>query len=157
MWSKDDMARINSHINNKEERVTKTITLTIAEATELMERAVTEKGPDYLYTIPEGIGSCSYFDTKGRPSCIVGHVLSYKGLGADDLICPVLYPYGEAYLANYNTGSSVTKLYLEGILDAPYEVIDALSAAQGFQDTGKTWGEALAAFKDSLARAAAFQ
>ena len=51
------------------------------EAIALLERAVNEKGADYVY--PDKI-NCLYADGN-RPGCIVGHALSYVGVSVDQL------------------------------------------------------------------------
>ena len=72
------------------------IELTDEEAVALLQRAVEEKGADYVYEHPtytdpetnEEVedSTCFYFDPgAGTPSCIVGHVLAYKGVTMEEI------------------------------------------------------------------------
>lgn len=93
---------------------------------DLLARAVAEKGEDYVYPEEEkdGVG-CHYF-YEGRPSCIIGHVLSYLGMTEG--------PEGSgAIFALRRLGFSPAEEY-------------AAVAAQESQDAGRTWGDALAAY-----------
>jgi hypothetical protein len=113
----------------------KKIYLDLPEAAALLNRAVAEKGKDYVATYPmvDNYPVCMYFDpeTKKR-SCIVGHVLSYKGLTIDDL---------EA--AGRNSYANIRTLIDEGFLSVDSETEALLAVAQCEQDTGQTWGRAL--------------
>jgi hypothetical protein len=101
-------------------------------ATELLERAVNQRGADFVYSKdgssgPEG--GCYYF-MEGEPSCIIGTILSYLG------IKPSQVQEGS------NAESQVRSLFP----DTSDVVLEALNEAQTKQDRGDTWGEALDAF-----------
>lgn len=107
---------------------TQPITITADEARELLQRAVNEKGADYVY--PERF-NCRYFNEDGGPSCIVGHVLDYKGLTLDDV------PGVE------NTAALLT-IRGDGVIKCDDLTSRALQEAQNVQDCGEPWGYALA-------------
>lgn len=119
----------------------------VAEALALLERAVAEKGEDYIY--PNGgrgddfhseNGACVYQTryTK-QPACIVGHALYYK-----DLLQYVVD-------ADYNEGTGPhTLAYALGVFTTA--AADFLNEVQSAQDAGKTWGAALRLGRDFLAK-----
>lgn len=113
-------------------------TLTARHARSLMERAVRERGAAYVYEAPADAEGFVYFDSKGRPSCLIGHVLSYLDLGPGDV----------------PEGSNVW-LGLRDLIPAEAGVIEGLDAAQACQDEGNPWGDALDAFDNGVALALA--
>lgn len=121
------------------------------KAIELLERAVEEKGADYVDPDAATVG-CNYADAKGNPLCIVGHVVSYLGV---DLRPVVLVDEGY-YEREELWGHGVSAIELNYANDAaPHpgfsftnEAIWALGRAQTMQDNGETWGEALEAAKE---------
>lgn len=111
--------------------------------TRLMEEAVALKGEDYVY---EQLPTCDpdaitpttcYYVWDDQPSCIVGHVLHAAGVPLDRL------RVREGIAAHM-----VVRAEAPDDWDTSLE--DALDAAQGLQDSGGTWGQALAAFKKDL-------
>lgn len=112
-----------------------TYTLTREKAIELLEKAVAEKGANFVYEYPEGINACQYIDEQGHPSCIVGHAFKYLSdeLGNHDIF---------AELGDHE-GSSAHDLVLPGVDILP-EASMVLAIAQEVQDTmDYTWGNAL--------------
>lgn len=98
--------------------------------------AVAERGADYVYPDEwRGTGGgCFYYNEDGTPSCLVGLAIDKAGLtdhvwnkrakvGAHDLL--------ESMIPGIDTRLGV-----------------AVEAAQGLQDDGATWGEALARFEE---------
>ena len=119
--------------------------LTAETALELLERAVQEKGPDYVYPKSDtqdedGDGDyvCLYRNADGSPSCIVGHVFNYLG---------VLPKVGE--------GRSARQAVMDlGLVTGKWNpTSEILQTAQRDQDAGATWGEALAAAREVYAGA----
>lgn len=117
---------------------------------ELLERAVEEKGADYVDPNSRNGNGCQYADENGAPLCIVGHVFSYLGepLQATENDWDELVPW--------NADTDAASL----IDDEDFEVVDVLDrdvvasvlyAAQVQQDGKHTWGEALEAAKNRLA------
>jgi hypothetical protein len=110
------------------------VEITLDEAKELLARAVKEKGENYVYEPLTNMGrsQCAYFNPEdGCPSCMVGYVLSYKGV---------------TYEALDATGSVVTEvqdLVEEGHLKVDNETLALLTVAQVEQDQGQTWSRAL--------------
>lgn len=102
--------------------------------TRLMEEAVASKGEDYVYEQPGG--ECVYLDREcGQPSCLIGHVLVAAGV----VIPPTL------------EGMSVHIVVRDLIPEwSVGQLPRALGAAQELQDSGATWGDALAEFKEVL-------
>lgn len=109
------------------------IRISYDSAVTLLKRAVLEKGADYVYRDPndkDARPECSYFEPDGSPSCIVGHVIHYKGVELDDV-------------APLNTGLAVDVLVSDGIIAGDEYSMDLLTDVQGFQDHGMPWGEAV--------------
>lgn len=95
---------------------------------ELLQRAVAEKGDGHT-------AACRYqrfedYEPTGEPVCIVGHVFSCLGLLDKALEGDGVYAQREVIR------NSFTPIAL-----------DVLAKAQGVQDEGHTWGEALIAAK----------
>jgi hypothetical protein len=117
-----------------------TVHLTLDLAKQLVERAIAEKGEDYVYLPPGGrVGEpCLNWhlqpDGQMVPGCIVGHVWHYLGF------------------TNEDTGQGDAKHvlgYLEGYDHLTYteDAADFLYAVQDQQDRGVPWGEA---YKEAL-------
>lgn len=101
----------------------------------LLERAVAEKGEDYIYDRYE-MGSCAYF-VGGKPACIVGHVFHYKGMTAEQF----------KRLADedgYPNTARVRVLAETGLIDTDDSTLRLLDLVQLAQDDGNTWGVSLA-------------
>lgn len=110
-------------------------TLTREKALELLERAVAEKGADYVYKYPEDISACQYIDGYGQPSCIVGHAFKYLSdeLGNRDIFTEL----------KDHEGFSPVDFTLPGVTLLP-EAVSVLGIAQEVQDSMEyTWGNAL--------------
>jgi hypothetical protein len=106
------------------------VEITLDEAKELLGRAVKEKGADFVYQPITDMGrtQCAYFNPSDKaPSCMVGYVLSYKGLTYERL---------------ETTNSVVTEvqeLVEEGHIKVDNETLALLTVAQVEQDQGQTW------------------
>lgn len=111
-------------------------TLTREKALKLLERAVAEKGEDFIYTSPvDGSSVCQYIDDSNNPSCIVGHVFKYL---ADELGNHDIFTELEEY-----EGNSAHDIDLTGVTILP-EASMVLAVAQTVQDSMEdTWGRAL--------------
>lgn len=119
----------------------KRVDLTLDEAKELLNRAVEERGRTYIYQSPVE-GACVYFDPEGGcPSCLVGHVLAYKGFSLDD----------------FSPGSNINRWEVAQLVESGFLLVDdetqtLLTIAQTEQDDGMTWGraveEALATYEE---------
>lgn len=113
------------------------VTIEFDEAIALLKRAVEEKGADYQYLAPPASpekgtnGTCVYF-YDGKPSCIVGHVLAYKGMTAEEI-------------GDNNAGSGVYSLSQLGIIEVDEVTREFLVQVQQEQDLGVTWGDSLRA------------
>lgn len=110
-----------------------------AKAIELLERAVAEKGADYVD--PQAKNVCAYVNDDGvTPSCIIGHAYFYAGATI-------------AQLDEMDRQGSIEGIVEhaggEGVLpvETTPEAIAAFMAAQDRQDAGNTWGCALQAAK----------
>lgn len=110
----------------------------------LFQKAIEEKGADYVYEAPEGTSTCAYLahkeeeDESGEvvhveyldtPGCIVGNALMRCGATRNDLL-PI------------NTEQASTALKELG-LPLPSPVKEAINSTQGRQDGGATWQDAL--------------
>lgn len=106
--------------------------LDYGQALVFLEKAVADKGPDYVYrrTTPvteseyETGQTCLYFE-QGQPSCIVGHVMSYMGVTHSR--------------EGINAGHALT----EAGIAADARTRRFLEEVQEKQDNGVPWGEAV--------------
>ncbi|WP_037355444.1 hypothetical protein [Amycolatopsis orientalis] len=118
----------------------------MAKALELLERAVKEKGADYLYprTYTAGLPVCAY-ERNGKPSCLVGTALSYTGVTVEQL--------REMDAAGY---ASFARLYMDDRLPVELtdDAVDVFQAAQTAQDIGDIWGTALEKAREEAAEIA---
>lgn len=100
-------------------------------------RPLVEANPEFIYT-PEGgsglsaAGACTYFHSDGKPGCLVGQAfpeeLAAVGVDPD---------------SGRNT-EGIFVLIREGLFSATPKAAEFLTALQRRQDTGSTWGDALA-------------
>lgn len=122
----------------------------VEEALALLERAVAEKGEDYVYPdhgradtdYRTSHGSCVYQTRHTKqPACIVGHVLDYAGR------------LGDVVEAGLNQ-NGVTRLTVAGfgLKVFTHRAGQVLGKAQSSQDNGGSWGEALAAARAAATR-----
>jgi hypothetical protein len=118
-------------LNTPEAQTSESVEISLDEAKGLLSRAVEEKGD--LYTYEQVDNQCLYFNPETKaPSCLVGHVLAYKGITFDGL---------DASEANNST--DVHDLVEAGVIRTNLETEYLLSLAQDQQDSGATWGRAL--------------
>lgn len=97
------------------------------QALELLNRAVAEKGEDFIITD----GVCQYFyPDSGTPCCIVGHAISYLGYTFDDV-------------RGFNQEADVAVLDSELGLGLTSQAHDLWRNAQISQDQGRSWGYAV--------------
>ena len=98
-------------------------------------RQIAESDPGHVYERParEGcmMGACQYV-YQGKGSCLVGHAALELGLIDTDLERDSLNQSGVLELSSAK-GWKI-----------PSDQIDWLAVAQGAQDDGETWGEAVA-------------
>lgn len=120
----------------------KTIELTYDRAVELLDRAVAEKGEEYVYEIPYSPGECAYFHDE-RPGCIVGHVLAYAGLERDDLRGRESLTFPGALRGDLNVMAGPDSLAEYGVLSADDRTVTLLAEAQSKQDEGTPWYDAV--------------
>lgn len=109
---------------------------TLDQVLDAAREAVNEKGSDYIYKrVGDG---CTYSDTEGNPSCLVGHVIfkldpeAFKKLAREEL---------DAHESN-----NVDDLEFNEWIPVNFWTNDALKAmrfAQDRQDAGEIWGNAL--------------
>lgn len=114
------------------------VTLDYSEAFKLAQRAVADKGEDYVYDTY--CGHCVNFEETGAPSCIVGHILSYKGM-----TLAALRSFQEQRAEvelNYNT-SGIYTLADVGAVKLTRKAYEFLRRLQTKQDIGAPWGIAL--------------
>lgn len=114
-------------------------TITEEAFTAAIEKAVADKGADYVYE-REGRG-CVY-SSAGEPSCIVGTALANLGFEMN--------PEWDNPLYENDNGSTGAETILPLHFDIPENVIVAATIAQSNQDFGGTWGDALAAYKQAV-------
>lgn len=125
------------------------MTIEIDRDTALRElRAVVEEyGEGYRYVDEfgreggEDSAQCQYLHGD-EPGCIVGHVLHRLGVSAD-----TLFAFDHASAGGDSQG--IRTLASQGALTAhglvlTLDALDALDFAQDAQDSGYTWGDALA-------------
>lgn len=109
-------------------------------------KAIAAERPNYVYVPPDGkVGettSCAYFHDDG-PGCIVGQWLARRGVTREDLAA-VVSPYSSSgETDDLNTEIGATGLCNYGVIDVPKEALGFLITAQGQQDEGTPWGQAV--------------
>lgn len=115
-----------------------------ARALELLAAVVAEHGPDTVYLVPEDRKKCLY--AHGTVcGCLVGHALHRAGLTMDELALMDIEDTAEGLGTGIRDAWIPARVQLTGAAREVFEV------AQGAQDKGKRWGEAL----DSARRYAA--
>lgn len=122
------------------------VTLDFNEAVELAKRAVAEKGEDYTYE-QGAYGRCLNFNIcTSAPSCIVGHILAYKGMTYAQMLGREAAHNDNCMLANrvdYNN-SGICTLIGDGLVEvADTKTEHFLSELQQLQDSGTSWGKSL--------------
>lgn len=134
----------------------------------LIEDVVDEAGHDYVYPRPDS-GTCQYqvYDTPDGGTTVaaddnedeVEYVNSVEQVkSASCLVGRVLWKHGEntGRLDSIKLGliqaeeQSAAEAFLFTGVEAPSEVIEALSAAQNKQDTGNMYGDVLVVYYLSL-------
>lgn len=138
-------------------------TITVAETTEALDRAIIERGPDYVYQKEEG--ECFYSFEDGSPACAVGAVFA--------IVAPEAFQHlvefeaatedgnGAIHRREYGGVTRITAGLADPLLDEHYRqyqlvrveeprLANALYALQQEQDRGSTWAEARAAYLDAL-------
>lgn len=116
-------------------------TITEADFTAAIEKAVDDKGADYIYN-PDLTRECTYTE-DGEPSCIVGTALINLGFEANpDWDYPI---QRDGFL-----GDTAADTILPYFFDTPQNVVTAARKAQRVQDEGGTWGAALGNYKQAV-------
>jgi len=125
------------------------IQLTVDNVLRTMEEVVSEYGADYVYRTDSSV-QCVYV-ADGEPSCLVGHVLHRLGVPTE-----ALFHLGDRSGVSQDAKGLVHALVREGyaapVPSSPFGPIAVLMEAQWRQDTGSTWGEALAAARKAACR-----
>lgn len=127
--------------------MTEKVAFTVESVTAAMEKAVAERGEDWVYPKYEDgwdhMGGCRYFHAETHdPACIVGFVINEHGWTEDEATAAFLY-----------RSDGVEGLRARALLDglsAPPAVVHALSAAQAEQDECEPWGKALSQYRSSI-------
>lgn len=123
------------------------VTLNFDEAVTLAKRAIAEKGEDYVYSRTSLLFCNNFNEEDGSPSCIVGHILSYKGMAWGALRNRQDAHNEQAgngvFQAIYNSAGVSTLVNDEVIALDSSKTEDFLSELQNLQDNGAPWGKAL--------------
>lgn len=109
-------------------------TITEADFTAAIEKAVADKGADYVYN-PDDSRSCVYTE-DGEPSCIIGTALVNLGFEPNP---DWDNPMQTDKLLEDTTADTILPYFF----DIPENVVVAARRAQVDQDNGSTWGTAL--------------
>lgn len=127
--------------------------------TAALKDIVAEYGEDYVY--PAAGATCTYSqpeDGKLVPSCIVGHVIYRLAPEAFAVIADLeaITNFGDSSPAQEvlrgalgDFGVQDNSAHLDPLTE-DRDLVYALTEAQGAQDTGHTWGQALEAYLDEL-------
>jgi len=139
--------------------------LSYQDALTFLEKAVADKGADYVYENPLRPGSeaqttdCRYFDAEQQPSCILGHVLVHLGVkpfdfygqhnttGIASLIAsehPVIALDDAAGVISYDN-DSLPSVSCSLTQSPTYNLI---AWAQSYSDKGVPWGQVVEFAKD---------
>lgn len=103
----------------------------VEQVLELLDRAVAERGEDFIYDATfdarlHGGRSCFYRLPNGRPGCIAGLVVSYVAPGTLPYLAEGVSINGQDALTDFFTSTALA----------------VLRAAQRAQDKGARWGVA---------------
>jgi hypothetical protein len=109
------------------------VSINYEEARALLEKAIADKGEDWVY--PDWTSNCVYFYADGTPACIIGHALSYAGVTLQEL--------GSG---NEIDVDALARSY--GWVAMDEDAIKLFEVVQEEQDRGKPWGEAYQAGLD---------
>jgi len=115
--------------------------ITLAIVTELLHRAVEEKGAGYVYPRSTDFETRCLYVENGAPSCIVGHVLVEAGLPVE--VVAMLDTFnGNGWGGGVGAGRLAELPFKRYNISLP--AASVLAIAQAEQDAGATWGEAVA-------------
>lgn len=131
------------------------VTLTKARVLADLRRARDAKGKDYVDPKALTGGDCQYATSRGAPMCIVGHVLDYEGVNlkpiwnsgsVDELwLDPAVTVIADGVLEFVaQKPRDILRLRSDRSVGITRQALKALEAAQNSQDTGETWGDAVA-------------
>jgi hypothetical protein len=118
----------------------------IEQARDLLRRAMETQGPDFVYN--DDHGACDYVPSteyypedspKAKTGCLIGVALKLAGV-PDDTLYKIVGTIDE----NYEDWQD------KGLVDISEPVMKYFNAAQFSQDSGSTWGHALADAEASL-------
>lgn len=114
--------------------------LGVVEVAALLDEIVAEYPPGHCYekvSYPPGFAPGCAYTYEGRPSCLIGILLSRLG-----------YTVNEFSNNNIITIDELCKLSDAAALFADGATVDFLREVQSHQDAGKPWDEAVRAAKD---------
>lgn len=115
------------------------ITINKRDAIRLLRQVV--KGKESFVYNTTGVGTCEYVNKEtGKPSCLVGHALRAAGVRPVQLSRMDDPPVMGGYVQN----TAIDSVELPKTLHLTPAAITVFAAAQSAQDTGESWGEALA-------------
>lgn len=109
------------------------IELTYPVVLDLANRAVADRGSDYVYGTHEGESILCKYVHEGQPDCMVGWILAAAGVTLTN-----------AYNRAGDSDELLNYLDERDEVNATKEARLFLRAVQRKQDAGYTWGEALA-------------
>lgn len=106
---------------------------------------------------PDRVAECEYFNNKGEPQCIWGHVFAHLGCAIewqeDGLTCWVVAPNGERVT---DAGSSIEDFRPDwgqlGIEGPNSSQLRWACGVQNNQDSGMAWGFAVGSMDEEFKR-----
>ena len=117
------------------------MTFTAEDVMASMERAVKERGADYVYKAPAGVGECVYVAPDGTPSCIVGWVVNDLAPGQLSRLKGADEEYGGTAADQLTNGFLPSDFWTERAANLAIEV-------QNDQDGYMHWGKAVSRAKE---------
>lgn len=121
-----------------------TVIINRDQAISLLEQAVEERGPGFVYTQVEyarpdgrGLGALCKYEDQGAPSCGVGLALHKAGVPL-----PLLRSLDKDPAEDTSIDTVAPILGAAGFTLTP-DALTAFTLFQNLQDTGSTWGRAL--------------
>jgi hypothetical protein len=129
----EDLRRRETDVSNQR------ISIDANRALDLLREVVADIGADHVYRHPDGkpaaeVGEICRYEVNGSPACIVGHALNRAGVGVDAL----------HEMDEYEDGAAIATVESDAVQIEPL-ARELLAVAQNKQDSGSTWGAALAA------------
>lgn len=126
--------------------------LTLAQTKKNLRRIINARGPEYVYEAPcyEGedgelvpVMECNYSDSDGKPSCIVGVLLSEVAPEAFERLYHYEWADGRYYEPDVLSSTELLEADVDLSVYFEDDALPLIHAMQRMQDRGISWGDSL--------------